>query len=118
MARGGIILRKAIRYDEKFKKEAVRMYLQSNFSAVDIANKLGINRHNFHTWIKQYNHGIVISPITINENPQFSDAVSEQVSPDSKKQNYLEMKIFYDKILELESELSKLEMKLNSMVDR
>lgn len=99
---------KAIRYDESFKKEAVRMYLQSDLSATAIAKQLGIDRHNFYRWIKEFNHGVVVSPIIMCDNLPLFKPLPHQTSKNNKKQDYLDLQAVQDKILELEREIVKL----------
>lgn len=108
---------KAIRYDDSFKKEAVRMYLQSDLSATAIAKQLGIDRHNFYKWIKEFNHGVVVSPITMDSEPQSTNPLHK---PTQAQEIYLakempNLQVIYSKILKLEGELFNLKAELNSM---
>lgn len=101
---------KAIRYDDSFKKEAVRMYLQSDSSATAIAKQLGINRHNFYRWIKKFNHGIVVSPITMDSQSQSTNPLHKQ----TQKKETQNLQIIYDKVIKLENDLFNLKAELKS----
>lgn len=108
---------KAIRYDDSFKKEAVRMYLQSDSSATAIAKQLGIDRHNFYKWIKEFNHGVVVSPITMDSGPQSTNPLHKptQAQEICLAKEMPNLQAIYGKILKLEGELFNLKVELNSM---
>lgn len=106
---------KAIRYDDSFKKEAVRMYLQSDLSATAIAKQLGINRHNFYKWIKEFNHGIVVYPITMHSQTQPSNSFPKQTQKNGMAKETKNLQAIYNRVLELERELFNLKAELNSM---
>ena len=106
---------KAIRYDDSFKKEAVRMYLQGDLSATAIAKQLGINRHNFYKWIKEFNHGIVVTPITMDSQAQSTNSLHKQTQKDCLAKEAQNLQAIYNNVLKLESELLNLKAELNSM---
>jgi transposase-like protein len=106
---------KAIRYDDSFKKEAVCMYLQGDLSATATAKQLGINRHNFYKWIKEFNHGIVVTPITMDSQAQSTNSLHKQAQKDCPAKETQDLQAIYDKVLKLESELLNLKAELNFM---
>ena len=106
---------KAIRYDDSFKKEAIRMYLQGDLTATAVAKQLGIDRHNFYKWIKEFNRGIVVSPITMDSQAQSADSLHKQTQKDCLAKEAQNLQAIYDKVLKLESELLNLKAELNSV---
>jgi transposase len=50
------------RYDEAFKKNAVRILIDSGKPVTTIASKLGIEQSNLHKWNKRYRHEFVCPP--------------------------------------------------------
>lgn len=106
---------KAIRYDESFKKKAVRTYLQGDLSVTTLAKQLGIDRHNFSRWIKEYNYGVVMTPITGCDALQALNASPKHTLKNRQEKDSLYLQTIYDKVLELESELLTLKDKLNTI---
>lgn len=108
---------KAIRYDDSFKKEAVRMYLQGDSSATATAKQLGINRHNFYKWIKEFNHGVVVPLITMDSQSQSTTPLHKptQTQEICLAKEAPNLQAIYDKVLELEGELFNLKAALNSL---
>lgn len=41
------------RYTDEFRAEAVKQVTERGHSVVDVANRLGINKHSLYEWIKQ-----------------------------------------------------------------
>jgi transposase len=49
-------------YDEEFKRNAVRILIDSGKPVTTIANELGVEQSNLHKWNKRYHHDIVCPP--------------------------------------------------------
>ena len=45
---------KAVSYSEKFKQNAVKMYLTQGFSYPQLSKKLGVSTSSLHYWVKKY----------------------------------------------------------------
>lgn len=45
---------KAVSYSEKFKQNAVRMYLTQGFSYPQLSEKLNVSRSSLHYWVQKY----------------------------------------------------------------
>ncbi len=50
------------RYDEEFKRNAVRILIDSGKPVTTIASKLGIEQSNLHKWNKRYRHEFICPP--------------------------------------------------------
>jgi len=55
------------RYDEEFKRNAVRILIDSGKPVTTIASKLGIEQSNLHKWNKRYRHEFVCTPTDSTE---------------------------------------------------
>lgn len=42
------------RYTEEFKREAVRQVTERQHSTVEVAQRLGINKHSLYAWVRDY----------------------------------------------------------------
>lgn len=42
------------RYNEEFKKEAVRQVVDRGYSAAEVARRLGVTAHSLYAWVKKY----------------------------------------------------------------
>ncbi len=50
------------RYDEEFKRNAVRILIDSGKPVTTIASKLGVEQSNLHKWNKRYRHEFLCPP--------------------------------------------------------
>lgn len=98
-------MNKAIRYDDSFKKEAVHMYIQGDLSATAVAKKLGIDRHNFYRWIKQFNNGVVVSPKTMINAGKPLCPITKNLSDNYNVEDFFDTQAIYCKIIQIENEL-------------
>ena len=56
------------RYTEEFKAEAVKQVLERGHSVVEVANRLGINKHSLYGWLQR------ARPITPAASPTTGDS--------------------------------------------
>lgn len=42
------------RYTEEFKREAVKQVTEHQHSTVEVAKRLGINKHSLYAWVRDY----------------------------------------------------------------
>jgi len=53
------------RYDEEFKRNAVRILLDSGKPVTTVASQLGIEQSNLHKWNKRYGSELKVSSVTM-----------------------------------------------------
>ena len=42
------------RYTDEFKREAVRQVIEHKHSTVEVAQRLGINKHSLYAWVRDF----------------------------------------------------------------
>lgn len=52
---------KPIQYTDQFRQKAVDLYQKNNYSAAQIARKLGVHEHTMCRWIKLYGKDKIVS---------------------------------------------------------
>lgn len=50
------------RYTDEYKAEAVKQVLEKGHSTVEVAQRLGINKHSLYDWVQRARRGPVVPP--------------------------------------------------------
>lgn len=53
----GEVLMDSKRYTDEFKAEAVKQVIERGFTAVDVADRLGLHKHTLYGWVKKARTG-------------------------------------------------------------